>query len=307
MENKDFDVALSFAGEDRAYAKALADVLILRGLKVFYDEYEKATLWGKDLYVYLSDIYQNRAMYCVIFVSQHYSDKMWTNHERKAAQARALMESKEYILPVRLDNSEVPGILETTGYLMWSNETPETIAGAIVLKLNQSEEINKTKLSQTKPIVLLRSRPMNKLSNEYIQYIIKQKGFFDANCNSDVIGLPHEYEVIKGGLVIDHITGLTWQISGSPSSLNYTETEKYIRDLNNNHFAGHGDWRLPTLEEAMSLLGSNYNNSFEFSFNQLWIWTSDKESDAVAWVVALASQIYYSQPTNSNAYVRAVR
>jgi hypothetical protein len=94
---EDFDVALSFAGEDRDYAEALADALRQYGVKVFYDKYEQAILWGKDLYTYLSDLYQNRARYCVMLLSQHYAAKLWTNHERQSAQARAFREHKEYI------------------------------------------------------------------------------------------------------------------------------------------------------------------------------------------------------------------
>lgn len=135
---KHYDVALSFAGEDRTYAEALAGTLVCRGVSVFYDNYEKATLWGKDLYTYLSDLYQNKACYCVMFLSQNYAAKLWTNHERKAAQARAFGEHEEYILPVRLDDTTIPGILPTIGYLSWPPETPETIADAIMAKLGKA-------------------------------------------------------------------------------------------------------------------------------------------------------------------------
>ena len=63
----EFDVAISYAGEDREYAEALAETLRQRMLKVFYDNYEKSTLWGKNLYTYLSDVYENKARYCVLF------------------------------------------------------------------------------------------------------------------------------------------------------------------------------------------------------------------------------------------------
>jgi hypothetical protein len=49
-----YDVALSFAGEDRAYVEAVADGLRQSGVRVFYDAYEEASLWGKDLYVELT-------------------------------------------------------------------------------------------------------------------------------------------------------------------------------------------------------------------------------------------------------------
>ncbi len=74
----DYEIALSFAGEDRMYADALANALRSRGVKVFYDQHEKATLWGKNLYDYLSDLYQNKARYCVMFLSSHYATKLWT-------------------------------------------------------------------------------------------------------------------------------------------------------------------------------------------------------------------------------------
>jgi hypothetical protein len=89
-EHSGYDVVLSFAGEDRSHAERLAEELRKKGVKVFYDKYEQAILWGKDLYAYLSDIYQNKAKFCVMFCSRHYAEKLWTNHERQAAQARAI-------------------------------------------------------------------------------------------------------------------------------------------------------------------------------------------------------------------------
>src|SRR5262249_15869564 len=133
----EYDVAISFAGEDRAHADDIANVLSENTSKVFYDEYEKAEVWGKDLYTYLSEIYQKRSRYCIVLVSKHYIEKRWTKQEIKAAQARALTESKEYILPVLLDDSEVPGILLTVGHLRCPPETPGTISDAILKKLGR--------------------------------------------------------------------------------------------------------------------------------------------------------------------------
>ena len=70
MSQKKYDVALSFAGEDRVYVKAVADALQGFGLTVFYDEFVEADLLGRNLIDHLSDIYQNRAKLCVLFVSE---------------------------------------------------------------------------------------------------------------------------------------------------------------------------------------------------------------------------------------------
>lgn len=112
-----YHVALSFAGEDRQYADELAELLTAAGYKVFYDRYEQSTLWGQNLYTHLSDIYRNQARFCVIFISQHYAQKLWTKLELKAAQAKAFQESREYILPLRLDDVALPGLEETVGYI----------------------------------------------------------------------------------------------------------------------------------------------------------------------------------------------
>jgi hypothetical protein len=136
---KKYHVALSFAGEDREYIDQVASRLQEKGVKVFYDKFEDTKLWGKDLYTYLSDVYQNQAFFTVMFISEAYKEKLWTNHERMSAQARAFVENKEYILPAFFDTTvEVPGVLKTTGYVDLSTLSPEEFADKIVEKLEDS-------------------------------------------------------------------------------------------------------------------------------------------------------------------------
>lgn len=136
-----YDVALSFAGEDREYVEEVANILHALGGKVFYDKYEEGDLWGKDLYTHLDDVYQRHAKYCVMFISKHYAAKLWTNHERQSAQARALQSKQEYILPVRFDDTEVPGIRPTTSYVEASHKTPTELAYLISIKIGLSTEV----------------------------------------------------------------------------------------------------------------------------------------------------------------------
>ena len=147
----EYDVALSYAEEDLAYSTDLANALNRRNVKVFFDKHEKSTLWGKNLYTYLCDLYQNKAHYCLMLLSQHYASKLWPNHQREAAQARAFQENEEYILPVRLDETEIPGILQTASYLSWPPETAETIADAIVEKLSKKPQATGGQAGQQKP------------------------------------------------------------------------------------------------------------------------------------------------------------
>lgn len=131
----EYDIALSFAGEDREYASQLAQALTEHSIRVFYDEFESASLWGKDLYQHLSDIYQNKAIFCVVFVSENYLRKNWTKHELKQAQNRAFIEEREYILPIRLDDAILPGIGPTVGYVDWQQHGRLGVAVLLMEKL----------------------------------------------------------------------------------------------------------------------------------------------------------------------------
>ncbi len=141
-----YDIVISFAGEDRSFASKLAKGLATAGVRVFYDEYEQANLWGKDLYEYLADIYANHARFCVMLLSENYARKLWTNHERRNAQERAFREREEYILPVRLDDTQIPGIRNTVGYIDLRTTTISDLVEMIVAKLGESVPASATRV-----------------------------------------------------------------------------------------------------------------------------------------------------------------
>lgn len=131
-----YDVAISFAGTERPYAERLAEIVRDVGFRVFYDDFYPDQLWGKDLIVFFDDIYRKQAHYCVVFVSSEYCTRMWTNHERRSAQARMLeARGREYILPIRVDDSELPGMPPTVGYLALGQYNVEQIAALLIKKL----------------------------------------------------------------------------------------------------------------------------------------------------------------------------
>ena len=113
-----FDVAISFAGTEREHAEKLATILKDANFSVFFDEFYPEYLWGKNLVDTFDEIFRKRSRYCVIFISKEYKDRVWTNHERQSAQARALNEKgKEYILPIKVDETELDGMPPTVGYV----------------------------------------------------------------------------------------------------------------------------------------------------------------------------------------------
>jgi TIR domain len=131
----DYDVALSFSGSDRSTASSLANELTRLGLRVFYDEYEKANLWGKDLVQHLDHVYRETARFCVVVVSAEYAKGMWTNHELKSALARSLRDSEDYLLPIRLDGTALPGLRPTVGHLDLRDTNLGEVAALVAQKI----------------------------------------------------------------------------------------------------------------------------------------------------------------------------
>lgn len=133
-----FDVAISFAGTERKLAEELAKDVRAAGFHVFYDGFYPEDLWGKNLGEFFHEIYSKRARYCVIFVSNEYLNREWTIHERRSAQERMLKEKGgEYILPVKVDEVELPGIPSTIGYLPASAGIGK-IADLLIKKLRRT-------------------------------------------------------------------------------------------------------------------------------------------------------------------------
>lgn len=133
-----YDVVLSFAGEDRKYVERVATYLRKHGIRVFYDGFEEAILWGKDLAEHLDVIYRRTGTYCVLFISAAYKEKMWTRHERRSAYVRAMNDDADYILPARFDATEIDGIRPTIGYIGLAKRRPSDLAKLILKKLGRA-------------------------------------------------------------------------------------------------------------------------------------------------------------------------
>ena len=195
------------------------------------------------------------------------------------------------------------------------------IAGLVVITIvNKAacvSRLEKTANHENSTIIkkTFRFKQEEGLSPEAVQIMLRNKGLFDSRRNSVGAGFSHEFEAQNGGTVVyDCATGLMWQKSGSQSDMNYERAKKYIPELNHEQFAGYNDWRLPTLEEAMTLMEPTQKNSGlhidpVFDPCQVRIWTSDFRRDSMSWVVRFDAGYcdYVYNDSNNNYSVRAVR
>ena len=109
----------------------------------------------------------------------------------------------------------------------------------------------------------------------------------------DLPDIEHEYEpreIDHENIVIDHATGLMWQKSGSREPMKWKKAEKWVKKLNKSGYAGYSDWRLPSVEEAASLLVLDTDSKKGllidvgvFNGKQTRIWTGDKKNQNAIW------------------------
>jgi len=157
-EARPFQVALSFAGEQRAYVRHVAAALAARHIAVFYDEFQANALWGKDGAEHFHQIYSRDTQYVVMFISAQYVEKAWTRQERRSAISRQMKDDVEYILPVRFDDTEVPGLPDTLQYLVADRFTPAELAVEIAKKIGFGRQLAKRQMFHHQPLVRCQER-----------------------------------------------------------------------------------------------------------------------------------------------------
>ncbi len=141
--------------------------------------------------------------------------------------------------------------------------------------------------------------------------MIKKQGYFDGRLNKTAKGIKNDFDVrdIDGDSVIyDAATKLTWQGGNQFSARTWEDAKAYVDTL---IYAGFEDWRLPSLEEAMSLMEPSANEKglyIDVRFNDTpWIWTADQYDASYAWVVYFVFGDCGNDHVDYGDYVRAVR
>ncbi|MBZ0108269.1 MAG: PEGA domain-containing protein, partial [Candidatus Scalindua rubra] len=194
---------------------------------------------------------------------------------------------------------------------------PEKIPEKLIPQPPGTDSSSSDKKSKYSPDKLIKLRSTyNKISDSEIEslpYItINEKNNNIFFCHSTI---NHRYElkpIGDGEVVIDHTTELMWHQSGSSEYFNLRKANKWLKKTNKNSYAGFNDWRLPTLEEASTLLefGTKSGKFIHSVFDdkQWGTWTGDKSDKGRGWIVTYVngtiSQVHVGTPAT---FVRPVR
>lgn len=153
-----YDVVLSFAEEDRAFVDTVAGYLRTYDIRFFYDDDKRIETWGMCLDEYLDKVYRTEATYCVLFISEPYKNKRWTKFERLRAQARSFYEHGTYLLPFKLDATEIEEIPNTIAYLSVEKYDEKQLAQAIIDKFESNRSSWSRALKYTAKVITPRWR-----------------------------------------------------------------------------------------------------------------------------------------------------
>ena len=325
-------VFLSYAREDLKIAKKIYNDLAGKGINVWLDD--NALIPGQNWRYEITQAIRGSNYFLALLSSNSVSKIGYVQKELKMALdiLDNYPQDKIFIIPVRVDDCEP--VDEKLGDLHWADLSADYEAGIqkimhVLATLENealqsdadtaipSEEKEKpavikvTKptepVTSVKPSVRLRSRAAT-LSDYDAEALLERHNFFDSRWNKSG-DFKNDFQDKGNGTVTDRKTGLMWQQSGSDASMQYKDTDDYVRQLNNKGLADYNDWRLPTLEELASLLESQKMIDPVFDKKQDWCWSSDKRAPTTKWVWDV--DFYYGEVDWRNldrsSYVRAVR
>ena len=266
--------------------KALYQKLCQAGFKPWMDSQDMAG--GEDWSDAIKAAIKESALFLACF-SRHstkYQGLVQDEFREALEEWRNKLSASNHLIPLRLEDYATPLVHEFSN----SHRIDLYKQGGFKKLIRSLREALKGIVQP----VALRSQPINNLAREDMQKMLKERIFFDCRENWKAEGIQHIYKRITPRtrkLMIDHTTGLLWQQSGSKEAAkNLTEARKYITALNNEKYGGYDNWRLPTLEEAMSLTESMKNDeglciNTDFDVTQDRIWTADQRNASSSWTV----------------------
>jgi len=123
--------------------------------------------------------------------------------------------------------------------------------------------------------------------------------------------VKNKFEIRSDGTVQDLLTGLIWQLAGTVFPVNWDSARSYIKTLNRQNVAGYDNWRLPTIDELLTLVsrtphGEELCIEPVFSQKQKWLWSCDRRSYTAAWYISMEMGFVSSNDFSSFYFAKGV-
>jgi len=187
----------------------------------------------------------------------------------------------------------------------------------IPMEADPEEDLLNTGLpASAEPMPALQTKTLRSVPQAFkeaeIESVIQAAVLFERRYNPEAGA--EKYLVDNGDqlTVSDMTTNLMWERGGSDINSIRTIQDR-VKELNANKFAGYDDWRLPTIEEGLSLLEKTKNDKDLylhpcFSKAQPFIFTADKRDPGGHWFVDFAqARVFWASGFNPGGFGRVCR
>lgn len=150
------------------------------------------------------------------------------------------------------------------------------------------------------------------IQEEELPALLQSYNFYDSLYNPQGSFTNALVDSGDDSTVLDLKTGLMWQRGGLDIN-SIRQITRSIEQLNDQGFAGYHDWRMPTIEEAMSLMESQVNEKGVFlnpcfSKNQPFIFVAAKRKPGGYWFADYKQgRLFWSSGTIPGGFARLVR
>ncbi|GAA1026186.1 MULTISPECIES: hypothetical protein [Amycolatopsis] len=138
---RSYDVAVSFTDEVGEYVRSVVEAARTLGLVVFFEPDMTFEWWGRNFLVEGRKVYGQRAWHFVPFLSPAYLAAAHARDAFATAIEAATRRNDDYVLPVLVDQSEVPAELlnPATGFLRTKDHTPAELAAHLLAKVRRTK------------------------------------------------------------------------------------------------------------------------------------------------------------------------
>lgn len=103
-----YDVAISYAGEQKEIASRVANILRADHFKVFFAPDRESEYIAEDMIAQFYRIYRYESRYVAAFVTEDYLRKDITMHEARTAMLRRQEEGRNCLIPIYFGKAALP-------------------------------------------------------------------------------------------------------------------------------------------------------------------------------------------------------
>jgi hypothetical protein len=317
-------IFLSYPHEHAEHVDRVRELLGAAGFDVWMDS--QHLLAGQKWEQRLTEVLDS-SDFAVAFISSHTADGFQLKELQLAGAKMHSEQHAAFLLPCIVDAQ------------VWSgrpNTLPEFLRDYHFINLTNLEAgwpLLYESLSQAarssglKVPIYLRSEPNRELKPSKVSRMLIQRNFYDAYQNTEGRAPYMDFGGLElldeGSLVEDVATGLIWTRNCFEPTGDLTDrwarkraAQQFVYTANQNRLGGFSNWRVPTIEEAMSLMTPHVRlgglHIAEAFSDDRYVMTSDgfvstTPAEIMSWVACYGSGDCQPAPVDSPTTARLVR